>query len=184
MVKRIFLSWLLVLMAMPLLAQEGRPVFLGLQPADITKEPEYAGNAFDLNVVPVVVQLALGRRIDLRATTLVNYHFGDDDELGEWGLYFLAPVFIKKKETVHARSSGFYVGPVLGLVRSVRLNESKMTLAVEPGYMFKARLRFTVSGGLQLGGTWFVPDEGEERVASHFGVKVQLGWWLGGGAAH
>ena len=161
-------------------AQDKRPVFIGLQPS-FTKETFYEKNEFDINVIPLIVQVPVGKRIDLRATSEVNYHFGPYDGISDVGAQFVMPIYFKKKENTKAMSHGFYAGPVLGLGTNLIDDHNTLTLAVEPGYMFKPNKRFSIALGLQLGASYFDYFNKSNTWYSHIGFKINIGFWVNRG---
>ncbi|MFC2090359.1 hypothetical protein ACFLT1_06240 [Bacteroidota bacterium] len=166
-----------LLFANNLIGQEKNPLFIGFQPG-ITIEPFYEKGEFDINLIPFVVELPLSKRIDMRFVSLSNYHFGNEAGFSDIGINTILPIFLIKKESIIDRSEGFYLGPVLGLGRNLVNNHFTITTAGEIGYMFKAERRFTVSLGVQLGGSYFMYDNEPAVWRQHFGPKINLGWWM------
>ena len=160
-----------------LFGQEKKPLFLGFQPG-ITVEKFYEKGEFDINILPLVLQVPLSNRIDMRFVSLANYHFGNGSGFSDIGINTIVPVFFKKKESLIDRSRGFYLGPVLGLGRNLVNNHYTITTAGEIGYLFEAEKSFTLSIGVQLGGSYFKYDDEPAVWRQHFGPKINLGWWL------
>lgn len=158
-------------------SQEKKPVFIGIQPS-ITKEKSYEKDEFDLNILPLVVEFPVSKRIDLRFTSVLNYHFGNNQQISDIGVQTVAPIFFGINKTIKERSHGFYVGPVLGLGKNIMNKHFTTTLAVEPGYLFTASKPFTLSLGIQYGGSHFNYKEKNSEWVEHFGIKVNLGFWL------
>ncbi len=176
----VYISTLILLSlfsAASIYAQEKRPVFIGLQPS-FTKETFYEKDEFDINIVPLMVQVPIGRLIDLRVTSEVNYHFGPTNGISDVGAQFVAPIYFKKKETVKSISHGFYAGPVLGLGTNLINDHNTLTVAVEPGYMFMANKSFTLALGLQFGASYFNYFEKSNVWRSHIGFKINVGFWV------
>jgi hypothetical protein len=160
------------------LCQEKKPVFLGLQPS-ITQEKFYDDDEFDINILPVTVEFPVSKRADLRFTSILNYHIGGEEEgISDVSFQMLAPIFFIKKEIVNEKSYGFYIAPVGGYGRNLLNDHHTYLLAVEPGYLFKTEKSFTLSLGIQFGGSYFDFDDGQDGWEQHFGVKVNLGFWL------
>ena len=159
--------------------QKSRAIFIGLQPA-ITVEPEYEKNEFDINIVPIVFQSSLSKRIDYRLVSIVNYHFSSSgNEFSDLGLEIGFPVFFKAKEELLKPSSGFFASPVFQFVRNVMNDHYTMILAIEPGYFFELNSRFAFSLQLQFGGSYFIYDSDvSNEWKTHFGFKGNLGFWL------
>ncbi len=158
-------------------AQDKRPLFIGVQPS-ITKETFYEKDEFDVNIVPLVLQVPVGRCIDLRATTEVNYHFGDTRGISDIGVQFVLPVYFQMKENTKTISHGFYAGPVLGIGQNQIDDHNTITLAVEPGYMFMAKRSFTLSLGIQVGASYFDYFNKSNTWYSHLGFKINVGFWV------
>ena len=76
-----FLNLLLISQTF-VLAQEKRPVFIGLQPS-FTRETFYEEGEFDINIVPLMVQVPIDKMVDIRFTSEVNYHFGSTNCISE-----------------------------------------------------------------------------------------------------
>lgn len=159
---------LTILLALECNAQDRKPIFIGLQPG-ITKEQFYDKGEFDVNIFPLVMQLPVTKQMDFRATLLANYHFVGENGFSDIGIFLIAPVFLKNKSNVNITSSGFYAGPLVGLGRNILNEHYTVTLGVEPGYMFPTDKRFTLTLGLQLGGSYFEYDNGETKWRNHFG---------------
>jgi len=178
--KRILQTSLVALMLLICIestAQEKRPLFLGIQPG-YTKEKFYEKNELDINILPVVLEFPLAKRINLRFTSILNYHLGDNNQISDIGIHTVAPIFFRKNENVKMRNHGFYIGPVLGLGQNIMNDHFTTTLAVEPGYLFEANKQFTLSIGIQYGGSYFDYKNKNSEWVEHFGIKINLGFWL------
>ena len=169
-----FLSILLISFSK---GQEKKPLFMGLQPA-ITQERNYEKDEFDVNVFPLVFQMGISKQFDIRFTSIVNYHIGNENGFSDIGLNTVVPYFFKRKEDRMAPSSGIYLGPALGLGNNFLDDHGTVTLAAEGGYMFPATKRFTLALSMQLGGSYFVYSDQPNSWTNHFGIKINLGWWL------
>jgi len=158
-------------------AQERKPIFIGLQPG-ITSEKFYEKDEFDINVIPIVLEMPLSERVDLRFTTIGNYHFGGKKNgFSDLGFQVLAPFFLKKKETINEKSQGFYITPVGGYGRNLIYKHDTYVLAAEAGYLFPTKKSFTLSLGIQFGGSCFDYDDDPDLWRQHFGFKLNLGFW-------
>jgi hypothetical protein len=160
-----------------LVAQEKLPVLLGFQPG-VTKEKFYEQNELDVNIFPLVVEVPTAKRIDLRLVTILNYHYGPKRQISDIGFQLIAPVFFNKRETTNTPIYGFYVGPVYGWGRNILNSHGTHTAGFEAGYQMAAGKSFTVTFGVQLGGSYFTYDEAENTWTDHFGIKINLAWWL------
>jgi len=157
--------------------QEKRPLFIGIQPG-FTKEKFYEKNEMDINILPVVLEFPIAKRVNLRFISILNYHLGVNPQLSDIGIQAVAPIFFRKNETIKERSHGFYIGPVLGLGQNIINEHFTTTLALEPGYMFTSNKRFALSLGIQYGASNFNYKNKESEWLEHFGIKANLGFWL------
>lgn len=158
-------------------AQERKPIFLGIQPA-MTKEKFYDEDEFDINIFPIVFQRGLNERIDLRLISIVNYRFGPEPGISDVGIFTLLPYHFKKKEDKFSRSSGIYAGPLLGYVVNDLSLHHTATIGIEAGYLFASKNRFTLSAGVQAGGSYFIYYHTENEWTDHLAIKINLGFWL------
>ena len=171
----------LLLLALSIAGAEGqsaRPIFIGLQP-NITVEPFYEKGELDINVFPVIVEAPIGSRINLKLSPIVNLHKGGvSNGVSDIGLFSVLPIFMQKKESAESKPHGFYIGPVLGFGRNLITHHYTTTLAVEPGYLFETKKRFTISLGMQLGSSYFSYDSQPNKWITHLGPKVSFGFWI------
>ncbi len=158
-------------------AQTTKPIFIGLEPA-ITKEKFYEEKEFDINIIPIVIQFPVTKRLDLRFTTLANYHFCGDNKFSDIGLFSVLPIFLKKKEYTSDKSSGFYIGPVSGFGKNLINKHYTTTVALESGFMFPTSNKFSLTLGLQFGGSHFAYENQSNKWMQHFGYKVNIGFWI------
>ncbi len=158
--------------------QSKNNVFIGIQPS-ITVEPFYESGEFDLNILPLVFETPVDLRINIRFLPSANYHFGGETSgFSDIGFFTVLPIYLKKTESVENQTYGFYIGPVLGFGRNLINHHYTSTVAVEPGFMFQAKKRFTINLGGQFGASYFAYDSQPNKWLSHFGAKVSLGFWL------
>lgn len=159
--------------------QTKKTIFLGIQPISITIESNYGDGEFDANIFPIVFEAALTRRVNFRLIPTVNYHFGGKSNgFSDLGVYITLPIYFHKSLPKEVQSHGFYIGPVLGVGRNIINDHYTTTIAIEPGYMFKAKKRFTITLGCQFGGSYFAYDSKPNNWVTHFGPKFTLGFWL------
>lgn len=158
-------------------AQDEKPYFIGIQPG-ITVEPFYPEGEFDVNIIPVVFLMPLSQRVDFRATLVVNYHLGGNEQISDVGIQTVWPIYINKKEAITNRSRGMFLGPVIGFGYNFLNKHTTLTAALEPGYFFEANRNFTLSIGIQLGASYFKYDDGKDKWQNHWGPKINLGWWF------
>ena len=158
--------------------QSNTPIFLGFQP-NVTVEPFYDKGEFDLDIIPIVFEASVGLRTNLKITPNLNYHFGGTTNgISDLGANLVIPFFLKAREMKADRPFGFYLGPVLGFGRNLINRHYTTTIGVEPGYMFETKNRFTISIGLQLGGSYFSYDKKPNKWVSHLGPKFSFGFWI------
>lgn len=152
--------------------------FIGLNPG-VTVEPLYEKGEWDINIIPIVYQRPLTKRVDARLTTICNLGIRNDgNELSHVGLEMAFPLFLKPKESVRQSSKGLFFAPMISLTRNRRENHNNVGLWLEPGYNFLFDNAFALSIGIQLGGTYFAFDNGHTEWNNHLGVKVIFGKWI------
>lgn len=157
------------------------PVFIGIQPG-YTAEQFYEESEIDLNVFPLTIQFPVGKLVDLRLTTLANYHLGGEvTGFADVGLQAVAPIYFKKKEHSKDLPRGFYAGPMVGFSRNLMNDHYTTNLAAEAGYQFPTSKSFSISMGLQFGATYFDYDDQPNVWRNHFGFKVNIGFWANQG---
>ena len=177
-VQFIIIIGIIIIISSKSWAQEKIPVFVGIQPS-ITKEQFYDKDEFDINIIPLVLQIPLSNKFDLRLTTIGNYHFGGTEGFSDLGIQLVAPVFMfSKKEARNSKSFGVYLGPIVGFGRNLINDHYTTTVGIETGYMFRTEKHFTLSLGLQFGASYFSYDEQPNVWRNHFGFKLNLGFWL------
>ncbi len=160
------------------ICQSNTPIFIGIQP-NVTVEPFYDEGEFDLDITPLVFEASVGLRTNIKITPIVNYHFGGPNNgISDVAVFSALPIFLKAKEKRSDRPFGFYLGPVVGFGRNLINSHYTMTVAVESGYMFKTKNRFTISMGLQLGGSYFSYDTEPNKWVTHWGPKFSFGFWI------
>lgn len=176
--KRIlFLTISLFMVTIGFTQEIKRQYFLGLQPS-FTKEKFYADNEFDINVFPLVLQTGISKKVDVRLTTLANYHFGNAAQFSDLGIELATPVFWKKKESAKSKSKGIFLSPVLGLSNNQMNQHNTINAIVEGGYFFLIGKKLALSASLQYGRSFFYYHDGTSKDVEHFGVKVNIGLWL------
>ena len=141
------------------------------------KEKFYEENEFDVNILPLVVEIPIGKRIDARFVNILNYHFGPENQISDVGFQLIMPVFFTASADAKSPSYGLYLGPIYGWGRNFLNKHGTHTVGGEAGYQFKAGKAFTVSVGLQLRGSYLTFDNTANEWQNHFGIKVNLAWW-------
>jgi hypothetical protein len=176
---------LILTIALPILictvntyGQSGIPVLLGVQPG-ITVEPFYEEGELDINVFPLLVETPIGSRINIKLSPIVNYHIGGEKNgFSDIGIFTVFPVFFNERDKREDRPYGIYIGPVLGFGRNLINEHFTTTLAIEPGYMFESKRRFSLSLGIQFGASYFSYDAKPNKWVFHWGPKITFGFWL------
>lgn len=169
---------LLAFFSMMVSSQTKKLIFIGVQPA-LTVEPFYEEGELDVNAFPLIIETSLSSRINLRIAPIANYHLGGTSNgFSDLGVFAVLPVFLKEKEDETSKPYGFYLGPVIGFGRNMINKHYTTTLALEPGYMFEAKKRFTITLGLQLGASHFAYDAQPNKWVFHWGPKVTFGYWI------
>lgn len=160
-------------------SQEKRTAhFIGLTPA-ITVEPYYNKGELDINVFPLVYQFSISKRLDGRLSPVLNLGIRNgDDVLSHVGLEIATPIFLKKKEEKNSPSNGFYLAPVLSFTRNNSALHYNLGTWIEPGYLLSISEKWSISFGLQVGGTYFMRDSGIQEWGNHFGFKIVIGKWF------
>jgi len=179
---RIFVvvSLLIILVSGSVYCQESKSVFVGFQPA-ITVEPFYEEGELDIDLFPFLLEVPIGTRTNIRFLPLANYHVGGvKNGFSDIGLYTVLPIFLGEIDEASSKTSGLYIGPVLGFGRNLLNEHYTTTIAAEPGYMFKAEKSFTLVLGCQFGASYFSYDSQPNKWVFHWGPKITLGFWLNG----
>lgn len=158
------------------LGQSKTSYFVGIHPSFV-KESFYEKNEFDINLIPLVFQIPIGKRVDLRGTNYYNYHFGEEKSMADVGLEVAVPIYFKKKEDKNMFSKGLYLSPTVGWSRNFLNDHNTLTMSIEPGYIFKLGERFHLSLYLQYGQSLFMYADDVDIWRQHFGIKVNLGFW-------
>ena len=157
---------------------EKRLNFLGINPS-VTVEPYYNSGELDINVLPIVFQRTITNKLDIRATSILNYGIRNGkDKISHLGIELGTPIHFKKKENNFELSKGFFIAPILSLTRNIEANHTNVGTWIEPGYNILFENKFALSLGLQIGGTYFVNDNSANAWGNHFGVKVTFGKWI------
>ena len=157
---------------------EKSSTFLGLNPG-ITAEPYYDEGEFDINILPIVFQRSLGKRIDYRLISILNYGIREgDNQFSHFGIEMGLPVFLEKKENKGNPSKGFYAAPIISLTRNNEVKHTNIGVWLEPGFHLLFKDHFAISFGLQLGGTYFNYDNNTDEWGDHIGFKVIIGKWI------
>ncbi|HLP05045.1 MAG TPA: hypothetical protein VK152_06425 [Paludibacter sp.] len=161
------------------IAQTGKSMnFIGLNPS-VTVEPFYEKGELDVNVFPLVFQKTLTKRVDIRASTTVNYGIRNSaNTISHLGGQLAFPIFLQSKENLLAPSQKFFVAPGIGFTRNLLEKHSNIGLWIEPGYSMMISENWSISFGVQLGATHFDYDNNTQKWGNHFGVKIIIGKWF------
>lgn len=145
----------------------------------MTIEPFYDRGEFDVNILPIVYQSSLTRRLDIRYNSIVNLGVRKEgNEISHIGFETGLPIFFKQKENKNDISKGFFIAPILSATRNRIAANYNLGLWIEPGFNLLFDNNFAMSFGVQLGGTNFNNNNVITGWQNHFGIKVILGIWL------
>jgi hypothetical protein len=176
--KTVKVIFVLILLTKVINAQNKRTFMLGINPS-ISVENYYEQGELDINIFPVVIQLTMSNRIDLRFISLFNIGIRNDESgFSQMGLESALPIFLKAKEGLSNHSNGFYAAPVISLSKSKIDDNVHFGLWAEPGYQFNIDEKFSMVLGAQAGTTYIHYTGGTGSWNSHIGLKVILGWWM------
>lgn len=152
--------------------------FIGINPS-VTVEPFYERGELDVNILPVVYQRVLSKRMDLRFTSILNLGIRNTGtEISHFGLETALPIFLRAKASNNQASSGLYVAPIVSLTQNRIEDHNNLGLWAEAGYSLLFKDGFMISFGLQSGLTYFSFQDNQTNWGSHFGVKIILGKWV------
>ncbi len=178
--KQIILLCIIILTcSFQLFAQLGKTKnFIGLNPS-ITVEPYYQKGELDLNIVPIVFQKTLTKRIYIKIASIVNYGIrNSNNTISHIGGQLSFPIFFLKKEDLKTPSQGFFVAIGGGFSRNIMEKHNNYGLWLEPGYNLMISENWSISFGVQLGATHFNYDNGDKKWGNHFGIKIIIGRWI------
>lgn len=153
---------------------------LGINPS-VTLDKSYPRGAFDLNILPLVIELPVVHNLDVRVITLLNYGFRNyGSALINVGAELSFPYYIHRGEFKNEMKKGFFAGPGLAFSHNIFNNSDITTIFLEPGYSFVLDESFTLIIDLQYGRKFLNYDDGSSLTTNHYGFRVVLGWWFGG----
>lgn len=153
---------------------------LGLNPS-VTFDKTYPRGSFDLNILPLTIELPVVHNLDFRAITLLNYGFRDvGSGLISIGAELSFPYYIHRGEFKNEMKKGLFAGPGLAFSHNIYNNSNVTNVFIEPGYSFVWNESFALIIGLQYGRTFLNYQNGSRIVTNHYGLRVILGWWIGG----
>ena len=177
--KKIFIiSFFLLTLAITANCQNSKSFLIGINPA-VTIEKSYPKGAFDLNVLPLVIEFPVVKDLNFRAITLLGYGFRNyGSALMNVGVEFALPYYFIFGKSKPLHPSGFFVAPGFAYSRNVYYYHNSYSIFLEPGYNFLITDRFSLIIDMQYGRTFFKYDDGISVTGNHFGVKVVLGWWI------
>jgi hypothetical protein len=173
----IIASFVLMLPAMAQAQNRQKTCFIGISPA-VTVEPFYQHGEFDINILPLVYQKPISKRVDIRLSSILNYGARkSSDQLSHFGVQIAMPVFLKSKDPAKP-SHGLYLAPGTGLTRNILERHNNIGIWLEPGYNLLINDKWAFSFGVQIGATHFSYDNGSSKWRNHFGIKVIFGRWI------
>jgi len=157
-------------------SQDSLHLFTGIT-SSVTWDKILSGEDFDANIFPLVIQLHLGRVADIKATTLLNYHFGSESGVMDLGVELVSPFWFKYGGEEQVYPSGFYLGPLASIRRRLVNDKHILTFGGELGYMFPPKKKFTLTLMLQFGASYYDQYDGDDPWKQHVGFSLNLGWW-------
>lgn len=152
--------------------------FIGINPS-VTAEPFYEKGEVDINIFPVVYQRIITERFDIRFTSNLSLAIRNEGNSSSiYGFEVGAPFFFSQKVRKNQPSKGLFIAPIFSFVQYSKEDHSNMGIWLEPGYNVLMDKNFSVSIGLQVGGTYFFYKNDENKWREHIGLKVILGKWF------
>lgn len=176
--KRTLLVAIFTIFVVVALAQQRKPILIGINPS-ITREKLYPKGAFDINVLPLVIEYQVVNNLDARVITVLNYGFRNyGSALINIGAELGVPYYFDFGRKQKQISKGFFVGPGAAFSRNVHYENNTFALFFETGYHFLYNDKFSFIIGLQYGKNYYSYDDGSTQAVDYFDVKVILGWWI------
>ena len=147
--------------------------FVGITPS-ITAEPFYDAGEYDVNIFPLVYQKNIFNKIDVRITSIINYGIRKyENKISHVGIEMAFPIQLFSQVLSRGLSEGFFIAPILSIAQEQIAKEKHFGLWIEPGYQFIVSRYYSMSLGLQMGGTWIESD-----LTDHLGVNFIIGRWF------
>lgn len=171
MKRQLMISMSIIIVLLSSILNAGE-VYIGIEPSFV-KEPFYVEGEYDINLLPLVVEAEISDDFSLRLVTLMTYHFGGTEGFYDKGIEVALPYYLGDKNL-----EGFYIAPIVNLVRNDLSLYKSTTLAGEIGYAFLFDDGFSLIAGFQYGETTFYYDSGSIDPVEHMGLKVRLGYCL------
>ncbi len=152
--------------------------FLGMNPG-ISIKPFYKSGEMDMNIIPLVYQTTLYGPLDIRLISIMNFGFRKEgNEIINYGMELALPYVFGQRNEGLQLSQGFYVAPVISLLRYNELKTFNTSVLIEPGIMFRVEEKASVIIGLQLGAGYYDLQELNNKWQNHIGLKIILGNWF------
>ena len=165
--------WFLTIFLINSISVYANELFIGIEPSYV-KEPSYAQEDYDLNIVPLLLEYEVSDDWTLRATSVVTYHFGVISAFYDKGVEIAAPFYFDSSAT----KKSWFITPAFTFIRNDTSAYNSKTLAGELGYALRFDDDFVLNFGFQYGRTYFNYDTGLQNDVEHMGLKVRFGYWL------
>lgn len=155
-------------------------LLIGINPSFNINSEYYSNNAFDLNILPINIELPITNNFDIRLISKLNYGFRTTGgAIISAGAELSLPFFIHKEKFENNIPYGFYIAPGTLFLQNVIYKHKQSSIFIEPGYNFLFNNKFSLIIGLQYGRKFFNYNNSNNTQVNHFGIKVILGFWLG-----
>jgi hypothetical protein len=177
---RIFVTLTLLLIALSTFAQGRRYRFIGIQPGaqvDLTS-PYYPPEVIDFNVIPIVFQTPINTVTDFKINSIASYRFEDEMRISRAGLQVVFPRFFTAKQRFSEKSSGWYLGPLIGGSRDFYRNHYAVSPGLELGRYSAADGAFAWSFSLQGGCDYRLNLNRSNAFVPFVGIQLGLGLWM------
>ncbi len=152
--------------------------FLGMNPG-ISIKPFYESGELDMNIIPLVYQTKLYQKFDMRFISILNFGFRKDgNRIINYGMELALPYIFGQRSEKLQLSQGFYLAPVISLLRYNELKTFNTSVLIEPGIIFRVEEKASIIVGLQLGAGYYNLQELNKKWQNQIGLKIILGNWF------
>ncbi len=153
--------------------------FLGMNPG-ISIKPFYQSGEMDMNIIPLVYQTNLYGPLDMRLISVLNFGFrSDGNEIINYGAELALPYFFNQRSEKHQISKGFYLAPVISLLKFNDDDREHTTgVLIESGFAFLVEEKASITIGFQLGAGYYSYREEDNKWQNQVGLKIILGNWF------
>jgi hypothetical protein len=159
------------------------PEMVGVSPS-VTRMPYYPKGAVDINVLPLTWMTPNTKRLNSRATLIMNLGIreGDPIRIDNFGVGTYSVIYFNKRVIMDEVASGPYIAPGLELTfsRDYLFDIFDIKALLEAGYSFPIE-EMTITAGIK-GGILYHSDISDimmirEAVYPYFGINVTIGFW-------